>query len=114
MPGYKHPCNYCNELIETDSNVCPMCGKVNPLGPLRCPRCRNPIEKAFKKCSQCGLVLEVACPACAKISFFGDYCDHCAGRLTVICPNPKCKAEQPPLGDKCIKCNKPLYAKGGK
>jgi hypothetical protein len=28
--------------------------------------------------------------------------------LTVICANRKCKAEQVPVGNKCIKCGKPL------
>ncbi|MGQ9604524.1 MAG: double zinc ribbon domain-containing protein [bacterium] len=83
----------------------------NPLGPLRCPKCRNPIQKDWKKCSNCDLSLEVACPKCGKTTFFGDYCEHCDARLVVACPNPKCKTEQPPNGDKCIKCGKPL--KGG-
>jgi hypothetical protein len=28
--------------------------------------------------------------------------------LVVVCPNRKCKTEQPPIGEKCIKCGKPL------
>ena len=108
MPGYKHSCQYCGKLIEADSNTCPFCGKVNPLGLLRCPKCRNPIEKDWKKCGNCGLLLEVTCPKCGKTTFFGDYCEHCDARLVVVCPNPKCKNEQPPIGEKCIKCGKPL------
>ena len=33
MPGYKHPCKYCGKLVSFDDNVCPFCGKVNPVGP---------------------------------------------------------------------------------
>jgi hypothetical protein len=28
--------------------------------------------------------------------------------LTIICPNKKCRTEQPPISEKCIKCGKPL------
>jgi hypothetical protein len=108
MPGYKHFCRYCNQLIEPDSNVCPLCGKVNPLGPSRCPKCRNPIQKTWKHCSHCGLTLAVVCPKCRRTSFLGDYCDHCDARLVVICRNPKCRAEQPPIGDVCVRCSQPL------
>jgi hypothetical protein len=108
MPGYKHPCRYCDKLIEADSNTCPLCGKVNPLGPLRCPKCKNPVVKGYKSCGNCGLGLEINCPACGKSTFFGDYCEGCNARLVVICPNPKCKTEQPPISGSCIKCNKPL------
>jgi len=109
MPGYKKPCNYCNELVPPDSNVCPACGRVNPTGPLRCPKCKNPIERNWKVCSNCGLVLTINCPRCGKPTFFGDYCDVCGARLAIVCPNPKCGAEQPPVGVKCVKCGKPLY-----
>jgi RNA polymerase subunit RPABC4/transcription elongation factor Spt4 len=105
MPGYKHPCHYCDKLIPPDSNVCPLCGKINPLL-LRCPKCRDLIEKGWKMCSNCGLSLEVNCPKCSKTTFFGDYCEHCNERLVIVCP--KCKTEQPPIGDKCIKCGKNL------
>ena len=108
MPGYKHPCRYCDKLIPPGSAVCPICGKVNPLGPLRCPKCMTQIEKGWKKCGHCGLSLEITCPKCGKVNFFGDYCEYCKARLTVICPNRKCKTEQTPIGDKCIKCGKSL------
>ncbi|MCL5986789.1 MAG: zinc ribbon domain-containing protein [Actinobacteria bacterium] len=60
MPGYKHPCRYCDKLIEPDTNVCPFCGKVNPLGPLRCPVCQNPIQKEWNSCENCGKPLKVS------------------------------------------------------
>lgn len=34
MPEYKHSCRYCDKLIPPESNVCPLCGKVDPVGPL--------------------------------------------------------------------------------
>jgi rRNA maturation protein Nop10 len=94
--------------VEEEANVCPFCGKVNPVGPLRCPKCRSPTQQGWVKCSHCGLSLQVACPKCGKLTFFGDYCDKCGNRITVVCPNPKCRTEQPPIGAKCIKCGKPL------
>lgn len=59
-------------------------------------------------CSSCGQSLEVRCPSCGQVTFFGDYCKSCGKRIVVICPNKKCAQEQPPIGDKCIKCGKPL------
>ncbi len=108
MPGYKHPCNYCDKLIENDANVCPYCGKINPLGPLRCPECRAPIQRDYIKCSNCGLSLKIICPKCKKETFLGDYCDNCKERLTIICKNPECNYEQPPIKKNCKKCGKPL------
>jgi RNA polymerase subunit RPABC4/transcription elongation factor Spt4 len=108
LPGYMRPCRYCEKLIPPDANVCPLCGKVNPSGPRRCPQCASPVQKAWINCSSCGLSLELACRACGQKTFFGDYCEHCGIHLGVTCPNPKCRAEQPPLGENCIKCGKPL------
>ena len=107
LPGYKHPCKYCGKLVSSDDNVCPFCGKVNPVGPTRCPKCRNPIETGQISCSNCGLPLQINCPFCGKPTFFGDYCQNCGLRLMVVCP--KCNTQQAPLGEKCIKCGKPLY-----
>jgi len=108
MSGYKHPCKYCGKLIEPDANVCPFCGKVNPIGLLRCPKCEYPIQKDYKVCPNCGLKLEITCPYCGEQTFFGDYCDKCGTRLLMICSNRKCKIEQPPIEENCIKCGKPL------
>lgn len=111
MPGYKHPCRYCDKLLSADSHVCPFCGKVNPLGSLRCPRCSNPIPKGSVACGDCGLSLQVACPKCGQTTFFGDYCEHCDARLVVVCP--KCNTEQPPIGEKCVKCGRLLTRVSG-
>jgi predicted amidophosphoribosyltransferase len=109
MLGYKQPCRYCERLIPPESKICPLCGKVNPLGPLRCPRCRNPVRKDYVVCNNCGLSLKVNCPTCGEITFFEDYCEHCGARLVVVCP--RCGKEQPPIGDKCNKCGRPLKVK---
>lgn len=108
MLGYKLPCRYCDKLVPPDSTVCPFCAKVNPTGPLRCPKCRSPIQQGWKVCSSCGLSLEIVCPQCKQSTFFGDYCQNCGYHLVVTCPNKKCKTVQPLLGDKCVKCGKPL------
>lgn len=110
MAGYKHPCRYCDKLIPAESNVCPICGKNNPLS-LHCPMCKASIEKGYKSCSSCGLSLEITCPKCGKLTFLDDYCEHCSAPLRVICQNPRCRVEQPIKGPKCIKCNKPLKNK---
>ncbi|MFO8059082.1 MAG: hypothetical protein R6U70_00275 [Bacillota bacterium] len=108
MIGYKQPCRYCETLVDPNASVCPMCGKVNPAGPLRCPVCRNPTRRQWVNCSNCGTSLRLTCPQCGEETFLGDYCDHCGERLVVVCPNPKCGAEQPPVSDTCLKCGKPM------
>jgi hypothetical protein len=54
MPGYKHPCRHCGGLVEKDANVCPLCGKPDPVGPLRCLKCRSPIQPGWVACQNCG------------------------------------------------------------
>lgn len=108
MPGYKKACKYCSKLVEADAAACPFCGKVNPVDSLRCPKCRAPTEQGWIACTSCGMSLQLNCPKCGKPTFFGDYCAHCNGRLTIVCPNRRCQTEQPPLGEKCIKCGKRL------
>jgi hypothetical protein len=110
--GYKHPCKYCEKLIPPDSTACPFCEKVNPLGPFRCPKCHEPIEKEWKVCAKCKQNLRIICPFCDKVTFFGDHCEDCGERLLVTCPS--CGQEQPPLGDNCLKCGKPLKSKKSK
>ena len=104
--GYKHPCKYCEQMVSPDAAVCPFCGKEGPLGPDRCPKCHDPIDKKWKACAHCGLNLRIVCPFCGKVTFFGKYCEDCGKKLVVACP--VCQFEQPPLGDKCIKCGQPL------
>ncbi len=86
MPGYKHPCRYCNKLVLSEASVCPFCGKAGPLSPPRCPKCASPTEKGWKACSNCGFLLEVKCPHCGKITFLDYYCEHCSGKLAIASP----------------------------
>jgi hypothetical protein len=102
------PCRYCDEMAPADCNVCPSCGKWNPAGELRCPRCRFPVREVHRTCAGCGQKLEVACPSCGLPTFFGDHCGQCGARLTVRCLQKKCGFEQPPLGDMCSKCGRPI------
>lgn len=111
MPGYKHPCIYCDQLVPPEAQFCPFCGKVKPAGPLRCPRCQSPIEKGWFACSACGLKLETECPECKKRTFLGDYCQYCDASLTITCPNKKCATIQSVIRETCIKCGKPLKSK---
>ncbi|MCD1294612.1 hypothetical protein CUJ83_06310 [Methanocella sp. CWC-04] len=108
MAGYKHPCVYCDKLVPPDARICPFCGKADPAGPIRCPVCRNPIEKGWKLCSHCGLPLWITCQKCGKETFLEIKCESCGAPFIEVCPNPKCKIEQPPFGAKCVKCGKPL------
>ncbi len=112
MPGYMQPCRHCDQLVPPDSEACPFCGKWNPLGDFRCPKCRSPVKEDWKLCANCGLRLVTICNACGKDTFFGDYCQHCGSRLTVKCQQRRCGFEQPPLGPLCAKCGKPIS--GGK
>lgn len=108
MVGYNVPCRYCETLVEPGASYCPACSKVNPAGPMRCPVCRNPSRRQWVRCSGCGTHLKIECPCCGQETFLGDYCDHCDERLLMICSDPKCRAEQPPVGDSCRECQKPL------
>lgn len=108
MVGYSVPCRYCEALVDPAARFCPVCERVNPAGPLRCPVCRNPIRKQWAICSNCGVSLKVKCPACSEETFLADYCDHCQALLVVKCSNPKCGKEQPPVGDRCQECEEPL------
>ena len=105
MASYKKPCKYCGQLIPPNSNVCPICGKVNPLE-TRCPRCRALVDPRWMRCNVCGLSLVINYPKCGRQTFFGDYCQNCGERLLVECK--KCHTVQPPISANCVKCGKPL------
>jgi len=113
VPGYQQPCRYCDTLVPPESNVCPACGKVNPVGPLRCAVCRAPIRESWVSCSNCGLSLRARCPACGAETFAGDYCSACGARLAVRCSNRGCGAEQHLLATACGECGAALHKTGG-
>jgi len=106
MADYMHPCVYCEELIPSESQICPLCGKSEPLGLLRCASCKAPVEAGSKSCPQCGESLEMACIRCGEQTFVGQYCEHCGGELEVVCGN--CQTRQPLGGKACKVCGKPL------
>ena len=104
MASYKHPCRYCNTLVDSQAQFCPACGKTNPTGPLRCPKCRSPVRKAHTHCSHCGLGLTITCFHCGESTFYADYCQHCSNQLVAVCPNPKCQRSTAPVKGKCQAC----------
>ncbi|WP_408606942.1 double zinc ribbon domain-containing protein [Geosporobacter subterraneus] len=55
-------------MVLLDANVCPICDRKDPLF-LRYPKCRSPVNKGWKACSNCGLKLVTVCPKCGKIAF---------------------------------------------
>lgn len=94
MPGYKHPCRNCGKLVENDTNFCPFCGRISPVGSLRCVKCASPIEYGWKVCSHCGLELQTLCPKCGKTTFFSGQCEFCGTTLTYTDPNAKEKKKK--------------------
>ncbi|MDR3552521.1 MAG: zinc ribbon domain-containing protein [Clostridia bacterium] len=107
MADYRHFCIYCGKLIPPDAKLCPFCGMEDPFT-MRCPRCRNVIEKGWARCSCCGLELFVICPSCGKRTFAASCCEQCGASLTVRCANRKCGFVQVKMGDRCLRCNKKL------
>src|SRR5262245_11794569 len=54
MPGYKHPCPYCDRYIESSVAACPFCGVTDPFTRGRCPDCRHALEPGWTTCPGCG------------------------------------------------------------
>ena len=88
MASYKHPCKYCGKLIARDSNFCPFCTQENPLGPIRCPICRYPLEDGAKACGHCGILLWKICESCGKRLFWGTNAAIAVLRLLLSAPTP--------------------------
>jgi len=108
MATYKKHCIYCSKLIPGDAQSCPYCAHEDPFC-MRCPRCRNPVEKGWKVCSGCGLQLISVCTACGKETPTAKTCAHCGAPVLVQCPNRKCGEVQIlMLGGNCVACGKPL------
>ena len=58
MPTFKHPCPYCDKLIDKVVAACPYCGRVDPFAPKRCQACRKIVEDpAWVVCPSCGASL---------------------------------------------------------
>lgn len=108
MATYKKHCIHCGKLIPGDAQTCPFCVSGDPFV-LRCPRCRNPVEKGWKVCSGCGIRLQAICFSCGKETPAAKTCVHCGGPVLVQCPNRKCGEVQIlTAGGKCGSCAKPL------
>ena len=55
MPTFKHPCPYCDKLIDRAVAACPYCGQIDPFAPKRCQNCRKIVEDpAWVVCPSCG------------------------------------------------------------
>jgi len=55
MPTFKHPCPYCDKLIDRTVAACPYCGQVEPFAPKRCQNCRKIVDDpAWVTCPSCG------------------------------------------------------------
>ena len=66
MPTFKHPCPYCDNLIDRAVAACPFCGQVDPFSPKRCQNCRKIIEDpAWVVCPGCGRSLIAPPPGAA-------------------------------------------------
>lgn len=72
-------CPSCNDLIESDAEICPNCGQEF------CPDCDHPLEPDATVCRGCGLE-------------FGLYCFNCDEEVdaeTTVCPHCNTMLESP-------------------
>ena len=67
VPGYKHPANTAANSYPQTIMFAPSAAKINPVGPTRCPKCRNPVETGQVRCSSCGLSLQINCSFCGSL-----------------------------------------------
>ena len=111
MPTFKHPCPYCDKLIDKIVAACPYCGQVEPFSPKRCQNCRKIVEDpAWVVCPSCGasLTMVVTTAPGTSVGTSG-----AAGQAAPPQPpvNPATAAPQaPPLAGKCSGCGAPLPA----
>lgn len=107
MPTFKHPCPYCDNLIDRAVAVCPYCGVAEPFSPKRCQTCRKIVENpAWKVCPSCGASLTMAvatAPAGAQ--------QPAPAQAAAPAPAPApTQAAAPAPGGKCSGCGAPLPA----
>jgi RNA polymerase subunit RPABC4/transcription elongation factor Spt4 len=124
MPTFKHPCPYCDKLIDKVVAACPFCGRVDPFAPKRCLNCRKIIEDpAWVVCPSCGASLTMVVTT-APGTGAGTTTGGAAGQAAPPQPpaNPTAAAPQAPApgqpaasvppapAGKCSGCGAPLPA----
>jgi len=111
VSSYKKPCIQCGAMVEGTAHFCPGCGSNHPFN-YRCPTCKKEITKDMARCSDCGRLTQVACPACGTPTFVGkDNCESCGATLMVRCLNPKCGENEFFENAKCSACGKSMQPK---
>ena len=102
MPTFKHPCPYCDKLIDKIVAACPFCGRVDPFAPKRCQNCRKIVEDpGWVVCPACGASLTIAVAAAAGAG---------SGAATGSAPAQPQAATAPAPAGKCAGCGAPLPA----
>ncbi len=116
MPTFKHPCPYCDKLIDRAVAACPYCGVGDPFGPKRCQNCRKIIEDpAWIVCPSCGQSLTAAVAAAdGTAAASGDQAAAPApaspGPAPLPAAAPAPTATPAASGGQCSGCGAPLPA----
>jgi rRNA maturation endonuclease Nob1 len=115
MPTFKHPCPYCDKLIDKVVAACPYCGRVDPFAPKRCQACRKIVEDlAWVVCPSCGasLTMVVTTAGAAGQPAAGGTAGQAAPAAGPVAAPTQAQPQAPivpstPAG-KCSGCGSPL------
>ena len=118
MPTFKHPCPYCDKLIDKIVAACPFCGRVDPFAPKRCQNCRKIIEDpGWVVCPACGasLTIVVAAAGAGSGAAAGSAApqpapQQAAAPAAAPAPVQPQVATSPAPSGKCSGCGAPLPA----
>jgi RNA polymerase subunit RPABC4/transcription elongation factor Spt4 len=117
MPTFKHPCPYCDKLIDKIVAACPYCGRVDPFAPKRCLNCRKIVEDlAWVVCPSCGASLVAPPPGTGAGAAPAGAAGKVApppppGAAAPAAPTQAQPAPPPPApAGKCAGCGAPLPA----
>jgi len=106
VPGYKHPCRFCGQLVEANSPYCPHCTRPHP-HQMVCPWCFAPIQAGWRACNKCGRSLIVRCNKCGnEVGPDSDACEKCGTVIRHRCPT--CAAVVTPGDRRCARCGQKL------
>src|SRR3989337_970986 len=106
VPGYKHPCRFCGQLVEANSPYCPHCTRPHP-HQMVCPWCFAPIQAGWRACNKCGMSLIVRCNKCGnEVGPDSDACEKCGTVIRHRCPT--CAAVVTPGDRRCARCGQKL------